>query len=443
MNSPGSGKCEFPETEPLDHFSVVSPVVFYRAEAFGDYRCTFVSGNASQIIGYGPHDLLSSANLRMSRIHPGDATRVRDELNRVLAEGRCVCEYRFRRKDGTYVWLRDDAKLIRDEEGKSVEIVGCWTDVTAHKLLEEHLCQAQKMEAVGRLAGGVAHDFRNQLTVIKGYADLLLRECLIREGGADMMLEILKAAEQSSRLTGQLLAFSRKEMLRPQVVDVAGLVAETCKPLQRIIGEDVRLVIASGEQRCFANVDPGQFQQAIMNLASNARDAMPKGGEFTIETRSAALDERYVQVHPEARPGRYTLVKVSDTGCGMDQETMGRIFEPFFTTKPQGEGTGLGLAMVYGFVTQSGGVIDVESAPGKGTGFSLYFPQVSEAQVLATDLQSTEELPGGTETILVVEDEDAVRRILGEFLRGAGYRVPGVIEHGRGVDRHRSESRQY
>jgi len=288
---------------------------------------------------------------------------------------------------------------------------------------EERLRQAQKMEAVGRLAGGVAHDFNNLLTVIISYSDLLLEDLGSDDPKRDDVDQIRKAAEGAAALTRQLLAFSRQQVLEPKVLDVNATVVSTEKLLKRLIGEDVQLATSLAPDLGRVKVDPGQVEQIIMNLAVNARDAMPRGGRMTIETANVDMDEIYVRSHAPARPGRYVMLALSDTGIGMDEQTKARIFEPFFTTKDPGKGTGLGLATVYGIVKQSGGFIWVYSEPGHGTSFKLYLPRVDEpAEPVAAPIPMTG--PGrGTETVLLVEDAASVRMVTRQVLERYGYAV--------------------
>jgi nitrogen-specific signal transduction histidine kinase/CheY-like chemotaxis protein len=294
--------------------------------------------------------------------------------------------------------------------------------VTEKRRLEQQLRQAQKMEAVGRLAGGVAHDFNNILGVIMGYADIVSRRLPRGDALAGKVAEILKAADRAAGLTRQLLAFSRKQILQPRVLDLNSVMGDMDKMLRRLIGEDVELKTRLQEHLGSVMADPGQMEQVIMNLAVNARDAMPEGGSLLLETRDVELDESYVQVHPSTRSGPHVMLAVSDTGCGMDQETMARIFEPFFTTKDQGKGTGLGLSTVYGIVDQSGGSIDVYSEPGRGTTFKIYLPRVEGKAGLAA-VTAPAPPPKGSETVLLVEDEEALRSMIRETLEDGGYRV--------------------
>jgi signal transduction histidine kinase len=287
---------------------------------------------------------------------------------------------------------------------------------------EEKLRQSQKLDSIGQLAGGIAHDFNNLLTVISGYSDLLSRTEQDTASRAKVD-EIRKAADRAASLTRQLLAFSRKQVLLPKVLDLTETVVNMDKLLQRLIGEDVNLVTILDHRLNRVKADPGQIEQVIMNLAINARDAMPNGGKLTIETMNAYLDEVYARRHVTVTPGPYVMLAVSDTGIGMDDETMNHIFEPFFTTKDPGKGTGLGLAMVYGIVKQSGGNIWVYSEPRQGTTFKIYLPVVADESVLPLPAHHAEPGPRGTETLLLVEDEDALRQLLNDILTDEGYSI--------------------
>jgi signal transduction histidine kinase/CheY-like chemotaxis protein len=288
---------------------------------------------------------------------------------------------------------------------------------------EERLRQGQKMEAVGRLAGGVAHDFNNLLTVITSYSDLLLEDLALDDPKRDDVGEIRKAAEGAAALTRQLLAFSRQQVLEPKVLDLKAIVTGTEKLLRRLIGEDVQLTTALAPDLGAVKADPVQLEQIIINLAVNARDAMPTGGRLTIEAANVEMDEVYVRSHAPARPGHYVMLAMSDTGIGMDEQTKARIFEPFFTTKERGKGTGLGLATVYGIVKQAGGFIWVYSEPARGTSFKVYLPRVDEPVEPAVARTATAEPGRGTETVLVVEDAASVRMVTRQVLDRYGYAV--------------------
>ena len=308
------------------------------------------------------------------------------------------------------------------EGGKLLRIWGTQRDVTERRVLEEQLRQAQKMEAVGRLAGGVAHDFNNLLMVIGGHGELMRDEAKNSPTLARHTEAILKAADRAGMLTRQLLAFGRKQVLQPKVLDVNAVVQDTGKLLRRLIGEHIELSFSLEPHLGRVKVDPGQLEQVLMNLALNARDAMPAGGTLTIETANAHLGEDYQREHPAVAPGDYVLLAVSDTGTGMDEATRAQIFEPFFTTKERGQGTGLGLSTVYGIVKQSGGYIWAYSGLGRGSTFKVYFPRVHEPSAREHSLQSGD-LPRGSETILVAEDETGVRELACNFLQSQGYTV--------------------
>jgi two-component system cell cycle sensor histidine kinase/response regulator CckA len=344
-------------------------------------------------------------------------------------EGRYEGVCKHRKKDGKIF----EVELIShqfDYAGRRVRLVVA-QDISERHLLEQQLRQAQKMEAVGRLAGGVAHDFNNLLMVIKGHTELLMSALSPADSVARKITQIDRAADRAAALTKQLLAFSRKQVLQPRVMNLNGVVEDMGKLLPRLIGEDVELGIRTAPGLGAIRADASQMEQIIMNLAVNARDAMPTGGRLIIETSNAELDRTYNSTHPIVKPGRYVLLAVSDTGTGMDTETQAHIFEPFFTTKEAGKGTGLGLATVYGVVKQSGGFIWVYSELGKGTSFKIYLPRVDQPEDKANTTPPLAEAPRGTETILLAEDEQDVREVAREFLESGGYTV---IEACNGAD---------
>ena len=344
-----------------------------------------------------------------------DYFHARKEFNDLTTE--CV------RRDGSPLVARISGRSIPNgKEGGSFEIF--MEDITETRTLETQLRQAQKMEAIGRLAGGIAHDFNNLLMVISGYSEFLLERV-----GPDPRLrgpaqEISNATQRATSLTRQLLAFSRKQMLAPKVLDLNEVVAENLKMLTRMIGEDIDLVMVPGPGLGSVRADPGQIDQVIMNLAVNARDAMPQGGKLTIETANTALDENFARTHTPLMPGDYIVLAISDTGIGMDTDTQSRIFEPFFTTKGA-KGTGLGLSTVYGIVKQSGGFIFVDSQPQRGTAFRAYFPRVDarEDPATAADAIGLPRPAHGEETILLVEDETNLRRLARQYLETQGYKI--------------------
>ena len=373
------------------------------------------------MMGYGRDELLAG-RLSWDEITPPEY-RERDQA--AVAQLRQTgaakpWEKEMLRKDGKLVPVLMGLAMLSASEGTCIAYI---VDLSSRKLLEEQLRLSQKMEAVGQLAGGVAHDFNNLLTAILGYGSLLASRLAPGAPGREEIDEILRASERAAALTKQLLAFSRKQVLEPVVLDVNELVRNLEKLLRRLIEEDVELVTRLDSSVASVRADPGQLEQVIMNLVVNARDAMPHGGKLTIETANADLDETYAQRHVTVHPGRYVMVAVSDTGIGMDAATKQHIFEPFFTTKEKGKGTGLGLSTVYGIVKQSGGNIWVYSEPGKGTTFKVYLPRVEETAAEGVP-PSADSLPAvGTETILIVEDEASIRALSRRVLEKRGYRV--------------------
>ena len=328
-----------------------------------------------------------------------------------------------RRKDGMDYVEEMNITPVRDASGKVIHYIATKQDVTERKALQVRFQQAAKMEAVGRLAGGVAHDFNNHLTVINGYCELLMDKFRSDKEAGAYLKEVKDAGERAASLTRQLLAFSRLQVLAPQVLDLNDVVSNVEKMLRRLIGEDLKLRTVLAPSLWQVKADRGQIEQVIMNLVVNARDAMPHGGEIVIETANVELDSDYARIHPGSSPGPYMMLAVSDTGIGMSAETQAHVFEPFFTTKEQGKGTGLGLAMVYGTVKQSGGYIWVLSEPGQGTTFRIYLPRVDEVKESIPVSHTPEHLVAGTETILLVEDEEGVRVLAARILQRAGYQV--------------------
>jgi PAS domain S-box-containing protein len=352
------------------------------------------------------------------------------KLSESIREPWEALERNYKRKDGTTLTVLIKDALTRDAEGKVTGIYSTIQDITERKQmeqekknLEEQLRQSQRIEAIGRLAGGIAHDFNNLLTVIKGYTQLSLLG--LKEGDPlkGSLEEIQKSSERAADLTHQLLAFSRRQMLEFKVLDLNAVLRNLDKMLRRVLGEDVKLVTLLAEDLGRVKADPGQMEQVVMNLAVNARDAMPSGGRLTIETANVQLDEAYARAHISVSPGCYVVLSVSDTGVGMTQEVKERVFEPFFTTKEISKGTGLGLSTVYGIVKQSGGNIWVYSEPGKGTTFKIYLQRVDEPLEELREKMVGEELPRGKETVLVVEDDEKVRKLIVEILGRQGYRV--------------------
>jgi PAS domain S-box-containing protein len=387
-----------------------------------DRPLVYVSPGFERLTGYASDEVLAR-NCRMLQGADTDPAAVA-RLREALAAGEsCTVELLNYRKDGTTFWNELSISPVRDGAGRLTHFVGVQVDVTARRGLEEQFRQAQKMEAVGRLAGGIAHDFNNLLTIINGYSDLLVQRLPPDDPARELVAEIRKAGERSAGLTRQLLAFSRQQILAPRVLDLNAMVADTEKMLRRLIGEDVRLVTALDPDPWAVRADPGQIEQVLMNLALNARDAMPTGGRLTIETRNVDLDETYTRTHADARPGPHVLLSVADDGSGMAAEVRARIFEPFFTTKGPGKGTGLGLATVYGIVKQSGGHVAVYSELGLGTTFKVYLPRAEPAAGGVKPRSGLAPPPGGTETVLLAEDEAGVRDLIRRVLADRGYAV--------------------
>jgi two-component system cell cycle sensor histidine kinase/response regulator CckA len=348
----------------------------------------------------------------------GDATDLRKDL---ASAGNARRVSRHRKKDGSIITVEVTAHDF-DFEQRSARLVLA-NDVTERLRLEEQLRQSQKMEAIGRLAGGVAHDFNNMLSVILSYGEILLADMKPGEPMRDEVEEIRKAGKRAADLTRQLLMFSRQQVLEPKVLDLNEILSGMEKMLQRILGADVDLVTMPASSLGRVRVDRSSIEQVIMNLAVNARDAMPTGGRLTMETSNVVLDDAYARSHLGAAAGRYVMLAITDTGTGMDQATLARIFEPFFTTKEVGKGTGLGLSTVFGITQQCGGGVWAESEPGKGTTFKVYLPRVDSEAEAANRLEAQPTSSRGAETILLVEDDDQVRAVARGILRRHGYHV--------------------
>jgi two-component system cell cycle sensor histidine kinase/response regulator CckA len=328
-----------------------------------------------------------------------------------------------KRETGEVRWFQTVKVPLVSADGATQQVLGVATEITERKQLEEQFRQAHKMEAVGRLAGGVAHDFNNVLTIIRAQTEFLLADLAANDSRRSDVLEIQSAADRAAAFTRQLLAFSRRQLLQPEVLDLNTVIAGMEMMVRRLVGEDVVLLTKLRSDLPRISADPGQLQQVIMNLAVNSRDAMPNGGTLLIETARVELDEHYPKQHPSAKPGVHVVLAVTDTGCGMDQATRSRIFEPFFTTKEPGKGTGLGLSTVYGIIKQSGGHIWVYSEIGRGTTFKLYFPPYHGAERAREPEPSTPPILGSGATILLVEDEPPVRSTVRRLLERHGYRV--------------------
>ncbi|HTL00928.1 MAG TPA: PAS domain S-box protein [Vicinamibacterales bacterium] len=374
-----------------------------------------LTGYASEeAIGRNPRDLLRSG------VH--EKAFFKDLWDTILAGKVWRGEMTNRRKDGSSYQEEQSITPVKDARGAVTHFIAIKRDLTEERRMEAQFLQAQKMEIVGRLAGGIAHDFNNLLTVINGIAELGVAALKDGDPLRSDFQQIQQAGARAAAMTRQLLAFSRKQIMKLDVLNLDALVTEMQGMLQRLIGEDINLTVVASEEPWGVRVDAGQIEQVVLNLVVNARDAMPQGGRVTIQIQNVELDETYAAVHASVRPGQYVMLSVSDTGIGMDAATQARMFEPFFTTKGPGKGTGLGLATVYGIVNQCGGTVWVYSEVGRGTTFKIYLPRIGDAARSAT---SAEPRPAqrGTETILVVEDEPALRTLAMRILRSAGYHV--------------------
>ena len=528
----------------LEHLLLSSPTVVYSASVGPPHAITSLSENIARQLGYEMPEVVDDPGFWTSHVHPDDVARVRASWTATLAEGRCSEQYRLRHRDGRHRWIHDERRLVRDDAGHALEIVGSWVDVTEHRQAEEarvrlaavveqsaesivitgldgaiefvnpafeqltgytrgelvgrnarmvkrgkgapaffrelraslrageawsgpvtnfrkdgslyeaaavvfpvrgadgrvvnvvggmhdvtherqiedQLRQAQKMEIAGRLAGGVAHDFNNLITVITGRAQLLLRSEGVTPAQRRDIELIRETANHAAALTRQLLAFSRKQAIVPRVLDLNVVIGHMKKMLSRLIGEDIELVITPGAAVGRIKADPGQIEQVVMNLVVNARDALPNGGQIAVSTANVRLGDDVARLRVGLSPGDYVMLAVTDNGCGMDAETQAHVFEPFFTTKATDKGTGLGLSTVYGIVKQSEGDILIESEPGAGATFKIFLPCV-DADVEADAAGARVSLPRGSETVLLAEDEDAVRGVARELLSLCGYTV--------------------
>ena len=396
------------------------PAITYIAEIGVLGRWLYVSPQIQSILGFTPEEWMADSANWINHIHPEDRDRALNaETHFWEAGGLFRAEYRMLSRDGRVLWFRDDAVYLKGAQKPVMQ--GVLYDITEYKHLEDQLRQSQKMEAVGQLAGGVAHDFNNLLMIIQGHNERILNHLTTEHAGHKDATDIKEAVGRAAGLTRQLLAFSRKQVLQPKVLDINIVVKDVAKMLHRVIGETIQVQVINAPSLPRVKVDQGQMEQVILNLAINARDAMPNGGKLRIESRGVVIVENDEQA--PVKPGKYVVLEVSDTGTGMDAEIQRHIFEPFFSTKEMGKGTGLGLASVYGVVKQSGGGISFHSAVGKGTTFSVYLPEASEEPIAKKDESVHKARKRGTETVLVVEDEDQIRDMVSEYLQRNGYTV--------------------
>src|ERR1700693_1201940 len=405
------------------------PAITYVAELGAGGPWHYVSPQIETMLGFSPAEWLSDSMNWVNHIYPEDREIVLAAEN-LFQETHDLfqAEYRMCARDGRCLWFRDEGVLLKQSEGRGLLMQGVMYEITERKRLEDELRHSQKMEAVGQLAGGVAHDFNNLLMLIQAHNEHLRDYLAADDPARKDALQIENAVTRAASLTAQLLTFSRKQVLRPKILDLNAVLADVGKMLHRLIGENIEVHIVPASSPSRVKADPGQIEQVILNLAVNARDAMPAGGKLTITVREVELDENDSRNHEGAPAGKYIMLSVSDTGAGMDTETQAHIFEPFFTTKAPGKGTGLGLATVYGVVKQSDGWIWVDSEPGRGTKFNIHLPRVEEsrreesrgkeseaeesqaqAQLASKTLPALATTPKGTETVLVVEDQDGIR----------------------------------
>ena len=387
-----------------------------------DGQRLYNSPSYEKVLGYSSEELGRTS--AYEQIHPDDREAVLQAAKeaRTNAVGRRV-EYRIRHKNGDWHVVESTASAVRNAEGKVEKLVIVNRDITERKQLEQQLVLSQKLDAIGRLSGGVAHDFNNILGVIIGYSEALQDKFGPDDPYREAVDEIYKAGKRAASLTQQLLAFSRKQVLEPKVLDLNLVVTDIEKMLRRLIGEDIELRISPSPALGMVKTDRGQIEQVILNLAVNARDAMPRGGVLEIETANAELTQADVKRYRYVVPGAYTRLQISDTGCGMDEELQSHIFEPFFTTKEKGKGTGLGLATVYGVIKQSGGYIWVKSQPGSGSTFSIYLRRVEGSSEVVQETKESIKRSRGPRTILLVEDEASLRKFTRGTLEEIGFTI--------------------
>jgi PAS domain S-box-containing protein len=403
-----------------------SPVVAFTWRNSPGWPIEFVTENVLILLGHTANELTTGEWLFSSVLHPGDLERITGEVDRFSRDSTVTAfthePYRIISRDKNVKWVEDFTTIIRNSRGEVEKYMGVVIDVSEKRKLEDQLVQSQKMEAIGQLAGGVAHDFNNILTAITGFSELIVMDLTDDDPIRSDISEITNAADSAALLTRQLLAFSRKEIIDPKVLDINEAVSRSEKMLQRLIGEDIELAFIPKDGLWKVIFDPGQVEQILVNLAVNARDAMRGGGKLTLETENTVLKGENIASVGDDLSGEYVMITVSDTGQGMDAETKRRIFEPFFTTKEKGKGTGLGLSTVYGILDQNQGSIAVYSEPGSGTTFQIYIPRSEVAEAAETFSEESEDL-SGSETILVVEDQEMVRKLAKRTLEHYGYRV--------------------
>jgi len=381
------------------------------------------------VTGYSPEEYEADPGLCFSMIHDEDRDNIRELTEGFVEEKNAFLPFQHRiiHKDGRLRWIRNTPVPHNDGDGNLIAYDGLITDITDYKKLEEQFHHAQKMEAVGVLAGGIAHDFNNILTAIIGYGEMLQKQLTYDHAARNNVDQIMAASERAANLVHGLLAFSRKQVMNPRPVDLCKIIKNVEKLLSRLLTEDIEMRVSLTEGETIIMADPGQVDQILMNLVTNARDAMPKGGALTIETSIMTMDVEFLKCHGFGALGPYVMVSIQDTGAGMDEQTRQRIFEPFYTTKPTGKGTGLGLSIVYGIVKQHGGFIEIQSNIGEGATFRIYFPLI-EAKIHETTDISKDYQAGGGQTILIADDDVQVRSVIKIILGKSGYNVLEAVD---------------
>ncbi len=405
-----------------EHQSIVLeslPIALYTASVAEDHRqLHFTNESIERITGFPPKAFLESPDFWSSRLHPDDSERVLSQLKELTNQGAVTLEYRWRCADGTERYFLDQTMLMHDDEGRPREFFGMWFDITERKQMEQNLLHASKLEAVGRLTGGIAHDFNNMLSVVIGNLDLLQKTIKGNAKAEPRVRMAMEGAQRCADLTHRLLAFSRRQPLQVSVIDVGALMPGLLELMRRTLGERVNVNLDLSDKVYPIEVDRAQLEAALLNLAVNARDAMPEGGDLSISIGTQRLDEKV------ENPGEFVLITVRDTGTGMPPEVLQRVFEPFFTTKESGKGTGLGLSMVYGFVQQSHGHVEIDSIPNEGTTIRIFLPRAHGVANSLSEKQILDAKPfGAGQTVLVVEDNPAVRQVAISTLRSLGFDV--------------------